>query len=149
MSWLLLQLIDLMLLVPTCIQIFLYPTHLYGSMSSMRNVGTLSLCESSVLLASETYLVLLSSSIIHVFGLRTGGGVLVRLLPDSIFWVSSGGIEFKLLWLKESILLFNWPQIDSRMSKRSITLDYESWLDEAFSNFFITNSSIASNLVTL
>ena len=32
-----LQLINLMLLVPTCIQIFLYPTHLYGSMSSMRN----------------------------------------------------------------------------------------------------------------
>ena len=73
-------------------------------MSSMRNVGTL--CESSVLLASETYLVLLSPSIMHVFGLRTGGGVLVRLLPDSIFWVSSRGIEFKLLWLKASILLF-------------------------------------------
>ena len=60
-------------------------------MSSMRNVGTL--CESSVLLASETYLVLLSPSVMHVFGLRTGGGVLVRLLPDSIFWVSSRGIS--------------------------------------------------------
>ena len=116
-------------------------------MSSMNNVGTL--CEFSVLPASETYLLLLSPSIMHVFGLRTGGGVLVRLLPDSIFWVSSREIEFKLLWLKESILLFNWPQIDSRLSKRSITLEYKSWLDEAFSTFFLTNSYIASNLVAL
>ena len=102
-------------------------------MSSMRNVGTL--CESSVLLASETYLVLLSPSIMQELGLGTGEGVLVRLLPGSLIWVSNRGTEFKLLWLKVSILLFNWPQINSRLSKRSITLEYESWLDEAFSTF--------------
>ena len=97
----------------------------------MRNVGTL--CESSVLLASETYLVLLSPSIMQ--GLGTSEGVLVRLLPGSLIWVSNRGTEFKLLWLKVSILLFNWPQINPRLSKRSITLEYESWHDEAFSTF--------------
>ena len=117
-------------------------------MSSMRNVSTL--CESSVLLASETYLVLLSPSIMQELGLGTGGVLLlVRLLPGTLIWVSNRGIEFKLLWLKVSILLLNWPQIDSRLFKRSITLEYESWLDEAFSTFFLTNFSIASNLVTL
>ena len=62
----------------------------------MRNVGTLH--ELNLLPESETCLVLLSPSIIHVLGLC--GGVLVDDLYGSFMSKSTVGMGFNLLTLK-------------------------------------------------
>ena len=110
----------------------------------MRKVGTLH--EFKVLLVNETCLVLLSPSITHMLGLR--GGVFEDEFYESLVTVSTIGMGFNLLTLKLSILFLNCPQTNSKLSRRSIILEYESESLEAFSTFLLINSSIASNLVT-